>query len=88
MSNKSTYKFRAECAHDVKELSKALLKDKVAATINSDQDGLFPDCEVTIDTECTIEEIRTVMRSVVDGHTMVQTLQSESEYDGIRNYDL
>jgi hypothetical protein len=80
------YRFRAECQHDVDEL-RHLLGAKLdrITIINSPP---FPDVEVELEIGLSLEEIRDVMRRVVDGHVMVQTIARSEEYTGERDYEL
>lgn len=80
------YCFRAECQPDVDELRSLLggCFDKITI-VNSPP---FPDVEVELETELSLEELRAVMRRVVDGHVMGQTVASRDEYTGERGYDL
>ena len=80
------YRFRAECQPDVDNLRSLLGGhfDKITI-INSPP---FPDVEVELETDLLLEELRAVMRRVVDGHVMVQTVASRDEYTGERDYDL
>jgi hypothetical protein len=80
------YRFRAECQPEVDELRRLLggRFDKITI-VNS---APFPDVEVELETDLSLEELRAVMRRVVDGHVMVQTLARRDEYTGERDYDL
>lgn len=80
------YRFRAECQADIDAL-KSLVGghfDKITI-INSPP---FPDVEVELETEFSLENLRAVMRRVVDGHVMVQTVALRDDYTGERDYDL
>ncbi|MFZ2406596.1 MAG: hypothetical protein WAW41_15795 [Methylobacter sp.] len=85
----NTYKLRAECPSDLEGLARALKESSIKATLATEQDAAsLPDCEAIITTVEPIEIIRDIVRTVVDGHVMVQTLKPEADYDGVRNYDL
>lgn len=86
LSTNHIYRFRAECQPDVDDLRSLLGKgfDKITI-INSPP---FPDVEVELETKLSLEELRAVMRRVVDGHVMVQTVAPLDEYTGERDYDL
>jgi hypothetical protein len=43
--------------------------------------------ELTVNT-LTLEQLRDIMRKVVDGHVMVQTVQPKHLYTGERDFDL
>lgn len=82
----AVYRFRAECQHDVDELRHLLgAKFDKITIVNSPP---FPDVEVEIEARLSLEELRDVMRRVVDGHVMVQTVARYGEYTGERDYDL
>lgn len=72
----TVYSFRAECPHDLEQLTAALQAKNVSCFINATQDRGFPDCTAEIETEVALEIIRDVMRSVADGHVMVETLRA------------
>jgi hypothetical protein len=83
---KNAYRFRAECQHDVDELRRILGGKFDRITIANTPP--FPDVEVELEVELTLEELRDVMRGVVDGHVMLQTVAPYDEYTGERDYDL
>jgi hypothetical protein len=80
------YRFRAECQPDVDELRRLLgaKYDRITMT----QWPPFPDVEVELEIGLSLEELRDVMRRVVDGHVMVQTVARSEEYTGERDYKL
>ena len=80
------YRFRAECQADVDELRR-LLGTKIdrITIVNSPP---FPDVEVEVEVDLSLEELRDTMRRVVDGHVMVQTVARHNEYTGERDYDI
>jgi hypothetical protein len=80
------YRFRAECQHDVDTL-RCLLGLKVDK-ITMSQEPPFPDVEVSLETALSLEELRDVMRRVVDGHVMVETVARGEAYTGERAYEL
>lgn len=82
-ANPNRYKFRFECEVDVHNLFR-LFKDKSIDAAIMDVTG----SEAVIETYLSIEHIRHLMRLVIDGHVMVQTLKIESAYNGIRDYRL
>jgi len=90
------YKFRAECMHDVIELMKRMNKKEIQGMIVRELAGLevngirtvsFPDVTVQINTFYKLETLRNIMRSIEDGHVMVQTLCHKEEYNGERDKD-
>ena len=82
----SVYRFRAECLPDVDELMRLLgAKFKKITIVISPP---FPDVEAELEIGLDLTELRNVMRRVVDGHVMVQTVARTEEYTGERDYDL
>lgn len=83
------YSFRAECLVDVERfLSKA---NELSIKLTKDnQDEVFPDIEIEFESDTDIEGIRNVLRQVVDGHVMIQTLRPVplSENSLERDWDL
>ena len=71
-----TYSFRAECMRDVGSFLVADWPAGMAAwgwTIRSDP--RFGDTEAEFTSNATVEQLRQVMRQVIDGHVMVETLR-------------
>jgi hypothetical protein len=82
----SVYRFRAECLPDVDELMRLLgAKFKKITIVISPP---FPDVKAELEIGLDLTELRNVMRRVVDGHVMVQTVARTEEYTGERDYDL
>ena len=69
------YSFRAECQADLDKLTLALRTRGIMCSMRATQDPQFPDCAVELETDATVQAIRDVMRSVEDGHVMVETLR-------------
>jgi inosine/xanthosine triphosphate pyrophosphatase family protein len=81
------FKFRAECEHDVKELQQLVSFD--IESISVVPISVFPDVEVTLTMDSIyLEQLRDYMRLIDDSHVMIQTLATEPEYTGKRNYDI
>lgn len=80
-----TYRFRAECNHDVEELMKLIGKKITSITRTR---GVLPDTYVEFSTYLSLTQIRNAMSKVVDGHVMLQTVALKDDYTGERNYDL
>lgn len=78
------FRFRAECEHDVDELRK-ILRNRVRKILKINESP-FPDMEVEIYANLSLEELRDAMRKVEDGHVMVQTVALQDKYTGERNY--
>lgn len=70
------YSLRAECTADADQLKKLV---NVACAVSelsmkADEDGM-PDQEIEIRTELTLDELLTMIRTIPDGHVMLQTLE-------------
>lgn len=88
---KNTFSLRAECAHDVNEFKRATIKQSFDVEIRLNQrDPGFPDTSIEFTTKANLEELRTAIRTIVDGHVMLQTLRQCPLLDnsGERDYDL
>lgn len=85
---KQTYNCRAECLTDMMSLISAC----DTAGLNTDvklqgqQKSEFPDIEIRIITEHSLDELLKVTRNIPDGHVMHETLELEKEFTGIRKY--
>lgn len=83
-----TYKFRAECRHDVILLmvnTNVLAKDEWYL---KRMDPATPDVEVTFDSDLSLEEIIKEMKEFQDTHVMIETVALANEYTGIRKLRL
>lgn len=70
------FSFRAECFHDVQLFLDATTKNgTTTATIVKPDNNGFADHEIEFQSMLPLEELREVMRSIADGHVMVQTLR-------------
>lgn len=89
MAQAKIFSFRAECLVDVQRF-KAQCEKLGLASILSAREGVAPDVGVEMETAASLEIIQDVMRSVVDGHVMRQTLREcpLSENSLERDYDL
>lgn len=85
-----TYSLRAECKSDADQLKKLVSKACANSEVflTPDAKGL-PDQEIKIHTELEFEEVLELIRSINDGHVMLQTLQPVplSENSLERDYD-
>ncbi len=79
-----SFKFRSECFHDILELMK--LHGEHIGKISIQRHESFPDCECTLSSNLDRGELLEKMRDVTDGHVMVETLEEEENYTGIRDY--
>ncbi len=72
------FSFRAECQADVdnfkKECDNACLSVSIEVTPDYPKPG-FPDVIVEVQADATLTSLQAMMRRVVDGHVMLQTLR-------------
>lgn len=78
---KQTYKFRAECIHDVLEFMK---KAKFEYDVKIERKGLFPDVVVEIATKEGIDSIVSIFKKIPDSHVVLETIQPKNLYTGDR----
>lgn len=69
------FSFRAECPADVAEFKSACAAAGVTTSLTEQPDREFPDVEVELEASVTLDALRGIMRAVVDGHVMLQTLR-------------
>ncbi|HGM8087240.1 TPA: hypothetical protein ACKP9S_003611 [Pseudomonas aeruginosa] len=71
-----TFSFRAECEQDAVEFLAAVEGNgfSVQGTVIPDVTGL-PDFDVEVRTDANLEQLREVVRTIPDGHVMLQTLR-------------
>ena len=86
----STFRFRAECMHDVTALLRRISVKRVEVVLL--EEGL-PDVEATVEEpwqyrKLDLEGLRDVCREVEDGHVMVETLAPIAKYTGERKLDV
>jgi len=79
------FKFRAECELDVNRLRKQMGTKclKIVKEI-----GQFPDTIVDLYTTMSLDDLKSEIRSIEDGHVMLQTIALEQDYTGERDYEL
>lgn len=84
------FSFRAECPAEVIEFERACALAKIRTSLVKRPDGTYPDVEVELETPAGIDALRDVMRSIVNGHVMLQTLRECRLKDNNleRDYDL
>lgn len=84
------FSFRAECPADVTEFKSACVAVGVTASLTEQPDAELPDVAVELEASVTLGALRDVMRSVVDGHLMLQTLRECRLKDNTleRDYEL
>lgn len=78
---KQTYKFRAECIHDVLEF---MGKAKFQYDIKIERKGLFPDVVVEIATKESVDTIKAIFNEIPDTHVIIETIQPKKLYTGER----
>jgi hypothetical protein len=85
MSEMNRYRMRAECLID---LTRALLKlGKEPGYLNATivrGSRIVPDCQMTVETELSINDVRALLLEVVDGHVMYESVDEEEHYTGKR----
>ena len=74
----AAYSFRAECQVDALRLFRVFGATGIAYSIEhmGKPDRGFPDVVIEMRSLASLHAIRTAMRSIADGHVMVQTLQA------------
>lgn len=85
-----TYSFRAECKEDVERFNEECLKAGLMTQWQAKPDEQSPEVEVELQTDAPLDTLRNVIRQVVDGHIMLQTLREcpLAENSLERDYDL
>lgn len=89
------YSFRAECLDDIKEFQRQCVVAGLAISMRV-KTGILnmpeppSDPEVEMESAVSLETLQGVMRQVVDGHVMLQTLRACPLSDNTleRDYDL
>lgn len=82
----SIYRFRAEVRSDADNLYRNIA-DKVEYVTMTIKPP-FPDVEVEIETDMSLNDLRDEMRAVPDGHVMLQTVATTDKYTGERDFSL
>lgn len=89
----SKYKLRAECLEDIYNFIKklgetshtALGTFKVSPCI---VEGLrYPDCVLEFKSSLTMNEIKAILKTIPDGHVMLETVNPAERYTGDRAGD-
>jgi len=82
----NVFKFRAECQPDVYALLPLVGKELVAFFMKPSDDGGFPDVDCVIAVRSLdLESLRNLIRRVVNGHVMLETIQPSHLYTGERD---
>lgn len=85
-----TYSLRAECRADVEELEKLIRRACATSTVFlKPRTNFLSDAEVEIRTQLSFNDLLVLIRTIPDGHVMLQTLQAVplSENSLERDYD-
>ena len=81
-------KFRAECQIDVAHflivLTDQIPEGKYCRVAKWESTAEFPDVIVTLDTDCSRDELLQIMQHAVDSHAMQETLLPSDEFTGER----
>ena len=87
-ANLTTYKFRCEFPHDAWAFHQAALEYIYTMHLEADHEGPGgTEPVVTVEVAgISMDELRTIMESISDGHVMVETLETPENYTGERNY--
>lgn len=78
---KKTYKFRAECIHDVLQF---MNKAPFQYDIKIEKKDLFPDVLVELKTKENIASIVSIFEDIPDSHVILETIQPKKLYTGQR----
>jgi hypothetical protein len=75
--NMQVFSFRAECPADVKAFQAGAAQANLPVAIRqlTVEREAFNDTEVEFQSTATLDELRNVMREVIDGHVMAETLR-------------
>jgi hypothetical protein len=80
------YKLRAETLEDVIIFIRKSYNMCQRYVIIPDEMGL-PDVDVEFESISTLPELRTLLKSITDGHVMVETINIAKDYTGDRYYN-
>lgn len=86
----NTLSLRAECATDADQLKKLVVAASPASVLSMKADAVgLPDQEIEIKTDLTFDQILDLIRTIPDGHVMLQTLEpvALAENSLERDYD-
>jgi dTDP-glucose pyrophosphorylase len=91
----TTYKLRAECENDITRFQQAMIKNNKTITKVSMEHQILdmgacsfplPDVDFVFTSEHSLQEIKAVLKTVVDGHVMGETVAKLEDYTGERTY--
>ena len=92
--NPITYRLRAELSVDVFEFSKALGPKFIGCSmmrVKTDEPKIprLPDVDALVIVDgLSLDQVRDVLRTVVDGHVMLETIALPKDYTGERNSEV
>jgi len=69
------YSFRAECQTDADALHNAILSAQYSSSMRRVSHLPFPDVDVELLTDASLETLRQLLRGIVDSHVMTETLR-------------
>ena len=78
------FAYSAECYFDEMRLVNAILERKLKFRFDTAQTLLSEG--TVIDVNCSLTDLREIMEEIVDGHYMVQSVNTFSEFTGERYY--
>jgi hypothetical protein len=72
-NDKNLFSFRAECQTDVDRFYEAV--KSIGVTIQVSPAKIAPDVLVSLMTDASLEEVRSILAAVPDGHVMAETIR-------------
>ena len=86
-NNKTTrYKLRAECKQDIDVFIGN--NNPAVSILNSKSLGDMGDVELEFESTHSKDQLIAILKNQSDGHVMLQTLEQQHLYTGIRDYSL
>lgn len=70
------FSFRAECKLDAQALFASIIQ-RAPFAISIYPDSVFPDVDIELDIDISIEQLKSLMEQIEDGHVMLETLRPE-----------
>lgn len=75
------YKLRAECLHDIN----VFLESRTVGCFTIVRPSILPDVQFTFESDLALDDIKSILKTIPDGHVMVETVALEQNYTGERN---
>jgi hypothetical protein len=72
----ATYSFRAECPADIDLFEQQCVTAYLNTAIRRVPDPVFPDVDAEMEVGVPLDAMRCLMRQMVNGHVMLQTLRA------------